>query len=167
MEGFTLSPEQKIVYAVGGLVLCFQEIERHFKFLVPLFDGDRQTWSSVLAKHQNLSREPLGRVVGLFLAATTGDRDELQGFLKRLVDQRNEVVHHFSEKFGHQIAEGDYRAVADELKTLHERATDLLKTLRELAILAVESMRDTVFLRTESYDEIAALCEGARKNLQS
>jgi hypothetical protein len=163
----TLAPSQKILCAVGAIVLTCQEIERHLKFLVPFMNADDPTAASVLARHAKLARRSLGKVAGQFVGAMSGDIEALESHVKQVVSERNELVHHFQERYGDTLARAGHDELLEALRAQHSRALLLLRALREMALAVAETMRDSVFAGTPEEGEIAKLCEGARASLAS
>ena len=161
-----LAPSQRILCAVGAIVLTCQEIERHMKFLIPFTNADDPTLASILARHAKLARRSLGEVAGQFVGAMSGDLEALESYVRQVVFERNELVHHFHERHGDTFSR-DAHELLESLRTQHSRALLLLRLLREMALAVAETMRDSVFAGTPEHDEIVQLCEGARASLAS
>ena len=162
-----LEPGQKIIYAVGVIVLTSQDVERHLKFLVPFMNSDDPATTSILARHAKLGKRSLGDVSGQFVGAMSGDVEALECLVRQIVEERNEIVHHFQDRFGDLIQKGGYEEVLDALRGHHGRALDLLRVLREMSLALAEAMRDGMFAGTPEQGEIALLCEKARASLTS
>jgi hypothetical protein len=162
-----LTPMQKIVYAIGTIVLCSQEIERQFKFLVPIIltNSDDPSFDAILKRHKNLSRRSLGEVAGQFTQAFTGDVDHLKMWIKHIVDQRNNLIHHFSDTYRTLLNEHKLDEILVHLKKQHRETLGLLRVLQEISLALAEEMRDSTFLGTEQFADMAALCEQAREQL--
>jgi hypothetical protein len=160
-----LTPMQKIVYSIGVIVLCSQEIERQFKFLVPLTNSDDPSLGAILKRHKNLSRRSLGEVAGQFTQAATGDVDHLKVWIKHIVDQRNNLIHHFSDTYRTLLNEHKLDEILVHLKKQHREALGLLNVLQEISLAVAEGMHGSTFLGTEQFDDMAALCEQAREQL--
>jgi len=160
-----LEPKRRIIYAVGISVLTSQEIERHLKFLIPFVSSDNPALDSIVAVHAKLAKKSLGEVAGQFADAGSGDVEAFKSYVKQIVGERNEIVHHFQDRFGGLLAEAKYQEVLGALHSHHQRALQLLHVLREFALVIAETMRDSIFASTPEYAEIAKLCEGARASL--
>jgi hypothetical protein len=162
-----LSKKQKVIYAVGAVVLCCHEIEKQLKFLTSFTrkDANNSNWNSIFARHQRLSNVSLGVVAGQFLESASGDAEKLKAYVKEVIDQRNTLVHHFSETYGEPLSAGRHEDVLVAIQRQHRRALDLLRALQETSISLAEALRDTTFLNTEEYEEFAALCKTAREQL--
>jgi hypothetical protein len=87
--------------------------------------------------------------------------------VRQIVEERNEIVHHFQDRFGDLIQKGGYEEVLGALRGHHGRALDLLRVLREMSLALAEAMRDGMFAGTPEQGEIALLCEQARASLTS
>jgi hypothetical protein len=160
-----LDPNQRVIYAVGAFVLCTQELERFLKFIVPFTSSDAADLSSVTGRHLALSRKTLGFIAGKFSEAMTDGTVEMQAHIKQIVDERNQVVHHFAEHFKDTLSRGAHDEVLDSLRGRHERALHLLQTLRMLALELMKTLRDSVYRGTEEYADFADLCESLRTSV--
>ncbi len=163
----TLSPDQRIIYAVGTIVLCCQEIECHFKFIVPFIDSNDPSLTSILARHQYLTKKTFGEVAGRFIDRTTGDTESLRLHVKHVVSERNDLIHHFSDVYRELLSAHLYDDVLDALKRQHQRALNLLRMLQEISLGLIEALRDTTFRDTEQYDDLAAVCDKIKRRLQA
>lgn len=160
-----LSPDQNIVYVIGALTLCYQDIERAFKLFIPFLNSDDPEWTSVFARGKAISKETLGGLSGQFVKAASGDTEELRKFMTDLVSRRNALVHHFPESYGDMIRAGRHEAALSKLRQQHQDALHLRRALFEVCVGLFEGIRDTTFRGTAEYDEMAALCLQARRSL--
>ena len=151
-------PMQKIVYAVGLFVLCSQEIERQFKFILPFTNNDDPSWEGILARHNKLSKRTLGEVAGQFVETATGTVEILKQQIQCAVDNRNRIVHHFNDTYGPLLSQNKHDEILAMLKQQHEEAIILLNMLRAITLAIVQSLRDTVYRDCVHRDEIAAIC---------
>lgn len=162
-----LSPDQRIIYAVGAIALCCHEIEQHFKHIVPFANSGDPSLSAALKRREKLSKKPLGEVAEMFMKASSESSESFRLLVKDVIDKRNSVIHHFYETHGSRLNEGLHEEVISDLKSQHSEAVTLLKMLRELSLALVEVMRDTTFRNTEHYKELADACAKARAHLAS
>jgi hypothetical protein len=161
----SLAPDQRIVYAVGLIVLASQEIERNLKFQLPFMNSDDPAFASIFARQAKLAKKSLGDLAGQFVASASSDGGTLESFMKGIVEERNQIVHHFQERFGDLLEQGRFEEVLESLRDHHARAMELVRVLREMSLAIAEAMRDTTFAGTPEYGEFAAICEKARASL--
>lgn len=160
-----LNDNQRVVYVTGAIVLCCQQIELLLKYIVPhLAQGDSNL-SSVLLRHAKLERRPLGDVAGKFVEGLEGDAEHLRAYVQRVVDRRNELVHHFTQRYGDLLRAGNHGQVLGVLRQQHEDAVGLMRLLSELAVHLSEALRDTTFAGTDEYAEFSEVCAQARASL--
>jgi hypothetical protein len=162
----SLDPNQRIVYAVGAFVLHTQELERLFKYLVPMMNADDPSVGAILRRGAATARQTLGAVASRFIDASTSDSDAFGAFVRQVVTERNEVVHHFNEHFGPAIASGNPEEALALLRQRHERVLALIQSLREVALHVTEALRDRVFSGTAQYDEMDGLCRLLRASIE-
>lgn len=156
---------QNIILVAGKLIFCCQQIERHFKFILPFAATDDPKLSSIIARYQKMSKKTMGELAGQFVLATSGDTATLESLVKIVVDKRNILVHHFFDEHGANISSGKTEAVLSDLTAQHEEALSLLKMLQGVSVSILELMRDSEALGTENLNELNELCEKARSNL--
>lgn len=162
-----LSPGHRIACAIGVFVLQSQEMEHLFKFLIAMMGGGDPSLSAKLSVAAAIEKRSLGQLLDPLVDRFTGDIEPLKTHIKRVVDERNEVVHHFSKRFGPLMAEGRYEAILQELKNRRERAEELVFIFRELALEILETLRDTTYVDTDEYQEFATLCAKLRARQQT
>ena len=158
------TPTENITLAVGKIVFCCQQVERHFKFILPFANADDPNLSSIIARHQKLTKKPMGELAGQFILAASGDTTDLEAFVKSIVDKRNTVVHHFFDVHGENISKGQFDTVLADLSALHEEALSLLKMLQGVSLAIFELMRESKIGDIEHQNEFTQLCEQARAN---
>jgi hypothetical protein len=158
---------QRIIASVGAFVLQTQKIEHLFKFLLPMMNSDDPSLGAILKRQASLSKKTLGTLAEQFVNASTGKTDALEAYVRQLVDDRNEVVHHFTERFGALIGTEKYDDVLTQLRDRRERASALGRVLRASAFAVTEALRHGAFSGTEKYEEMADLCRQLRASLDS
>jgi hypothetical protein len=157
-----MTPDQQIACAIGICVLQSQELERLFKLIVPMTSSDDPSVAAILRRGAAISKKTLGAVAGDFVKAFSGDVAALKEQVAKVVSERNEVVHHFSERFGALLAANQHEEVLHELRQRQERASILFGTLRQIALAITEALRDTTYAGTNEYEGIAELCASLR-----
>lgn len=160
-----LTAHEKVIYVVGQIVLCCQEIETHIKFLLPFTDSEDASLSAIQARRGKLENRPLGVVAEQFVAALTGDIEAVREQVHRVVKKRNGLVHQYMQTYGERIRAGQYQDILSTLRLQHEEALGLLGMLREMTLHLAEAMRDTTFVGTDEHAELVALCTQARAQM--
>lgn len=160
-----MEPGMRIACAVGAIVLMSQDIERHLKFLVPFLGPEEASWSEIQLRSTRIARKSLGELAGQFLHASEGDKQKLSALMDAVIKDRNEVVHHFTDRFCAQLSASSHDEILAELRRRQQKMEILHKLLREISIGLAEAMRDTVFAGTREHDEMALLCEQARASI--
>jgi hypothetical protein len=158
---------QRIIASVGAFVLQTQQIEHVFKFLLPMMNSDDPSLGAILKRQASLSKKTLGTLAGEFINGSAGETDALEAYVRQLVADRNEVVHHFNERFGALIEAEEYDDVLTQLRDRRERASTLGRALRACAFAVTEALRDGAFSGTEQCEEMADLCRQLRASLDS
>ncbi|PTR32871.1 hypothetical protein C8J98_10480 [Luteibacter sp. OK325] len=166
-EQSILDPNQRVVYAVGAIVLCSQEIERLFKFVAPFMREHDGALGTILKEHQALAKKTLGVVAGQFVEAMSGETELFKQYIQELVTERNKIVHHFGENYGALLAAEKHAEVMAGLRKQHERSLSLLRLLQELALAIAVALRDTIYWNTAEEADFAAVCESFRDSLAS
>ena len=130
-----LTPKQRIVQAIGFIVLSSQELERSLRLLGAFAGGG--DWIEKHERLQNLTKQTLGKNVKHLLSHASGDVNAFSAFVYQVVHKRNAIVHHYFDTFADELAKEDHRAIADALESqLEEMQTvsDAFKrSLGELA----------------------------------
>lgn len=157
-----LGTDHRIVSAIGVLVLESQGLEQLLKFIVPMTGTGDPSITGILGRALALASKPLGLLAGRFVDACAGDTDSLMALIKQVVYERNEVVHHFGQRFGPLLASGHHAEVLDELRARNRRARELRHLLQPIALAVMEAIRDGVYANTPEYQEMSDLCMSLR-----
>lgn len=83
---------------LGRNVLRFQQIEAALKTLTPYVhpDGSAQGWGGAIAMLTHLQDKPLGTLIEKLMESLDApSRENMEQPLKKLLSDRNQVVHHF------------------------------------------------------------------------
>ncbi|UPG84313.1 hypothetical protein L2Y94_13280 [Luteibacter aegosomatis] len=162
MVDLELGTNQRIVCAIGVLVLESQGLEQLLKFIVPMTDAGDPSIAGILDRASALASKPLGLLSSRFVDACVGDTDSLMALIKQVVSERNEVVHHFGHRFGPLLASGHHAEVLDELRARNRRARELRHLLQPIVLAVMEALRDGVYANTSEYQEMSELCMSLR-----
>jgi hypothetical protein len=128
-----LTLQQKLGCAVGLYILQCQELERLLKGIVPLMSNEDPSVTGLMDRARALKKQSLGLVAGKFMERASGDIEDFKGYVGKIVDDRNEVVHHFSERLGPLLESGMHDELFAELRRQHTAAAAFSRALRELA----------------------------------
>jgi hypothetical protein len=128
-----LTLQQRLGCAVGLYVLQCEELEQLLKGLTPFMDSSDASVAGILARSAALKKKTLGIVARQFLNGVSGDAGDFKRYLAKIIEERNEVVHHFSERFGPLLAAGRQEEIFSDLKRRHREAAALSQALREMA----------------------------------
>lgn len=150
---------------IGAIVLSTQASERYLKLILPFTDTRDPSVGAALARHEKLKRRTLGELVGKFVDTATSKSEHFQQDLAKLVDDRNMVVHHFSETFGEQLRAGDAAIVISSLRIMRANARSFELVIERTALGLVEGLRDTTFRGTSEFEDFAALCSEFRERI--
>jgi hypothetical protein len=133
------SDERKALFAELGLCLyLYQKIEVHLKLLLPHMVHPKATtrgetsnnWRELLDSKQTLG--PLIRL--LVERVEAGNQAVLEQSWRTLVEERNEVVHHFAEQpFAKCDTEASYQEALAFLRLRRQHAMAMLEPLQQLA----------------------------------
>lgn len=156
--------ERELLFAELGLcVHLYQSIELRLKFLLPHLvvpgtdshaPGEGfENWRILLD-----SKKTLGLLVQLLAERVSSDKTSaLEETWRRLVEQRNDVVHHFaSQPFIRLESEAEYREAVSFLKTRREFALPMFEMLQESSTAFFTAVREEVMRPDESIDSDAA-----------
>jgi hypothetical protein len=150
--------ERKLRKIFEGLGMClsnYQQIERCLKFVVPHMVAPSEVkdaipyedWPSLFQ-----SKKTLGQlVIALSSCSNEPDGETLFGQLHNLVEERNELVHHFYDQpFGKFENKEDFESAISYIRRRLLKSNEFLKVIRHMVtvfMLAVEEsfkMQDLV-----------------------
>lgn len=161
------SDKEKILIAVGSIVLVSQDAERYLKFVLPFCNSKDPCLKAAVQRAGRLKRRTLGELTGKFVEASTSDSLDFAKHMEYLVNARNLVVHHFTETYGPQIASGAHQNVLGTLEGLVADLKNYRALLEQVALTIVEAMRDITFRNTPEYSQISELCASFRSRVAS
>jgi hypothetical protein len=142
--------QHELLFAeLGRCVLLYQSIELQLKFVlphlvVPGIDATApgegfENWRVLLD-----SKKTLGLLVQtLAERVSSNDKSALEMALRRLVDERNEIVHHFASKsFVRLQSEAEYREAFAFLRARRQSAIPMFQMLQEFSKLFVDALQE-------------------------
>lgn len=123
--------------AVGRNVLLYQHLEHLLKVLLPFVrTEDKSLGDDPFSEMKQLleSKRTMGLLIGrLKTSVQAANPEEFRGYLKQVVDNRNELVHAFVRlEFGCLDTEEARTQALSYLRARYDFATPLLTMLREL-----------------------------------
>lgn len=161
------SHNERILRLVGAIVLASQDAEGYLKVALPFLKSGDPGLGAALKRAEKIRRQTLGQLTGMFVEASSSDSPDFPGYLERVVEARNQVVHHFNEIYGPKIASG----AAEEVVAALEAKLDALRGWRaateQLALAVLEALRDNTFRHTPQYEQMVAICDSLRRRVEN
>ncbi|BAY91369.1 MULTISPECIES: OST-HTH/LOTUS domain-containing protein [unclassified Tolypothrix] len=135
---------------IGRNVLIFQQIEKGLKLLLPYIhsDGSQKGIDSFRSYKKANKSQTLGNLINSLIDSCEYDSDYFVENLKKVVANRNKLIHHFGESEGINILatkEGCLNCIAD-LESQHQEALSFYQDIK-LFVLGV------LYLLRENYAE--------------
>ena len=119
----------RVMESVGRCLIVYQRIELSLKYLLPHVIGPNHTPGETLAQWRSLlnSKTTLGPLVErLRESVRTSDPKDFEHYLSEVVEQRNELIHHFSQlPFGRMSSTEECEAALAHLSRRIEFALPL------------------------------------------
>ncbi|WP_024973824.1 hypothetical protein [Ralstonia pickettii] len=131
---------RSVVLRVGRNILMFQQVESTLKFLLPFMhpNGSARGDAAFASFRQKVKGQTLGKLAEAFLESVKADTDTLEQDVKRMVEQRNQLVHHFNEMPGVSLlTEAGCRTAIQVLDDQHEETVPLQTMVQGLAATAL------------------------------
>jgi hypothetical protein len=92
----------KVFGRVGRNVVFIQQLEQTLKLLLALIESGSRL-DALSDEHAKFSRNTLGQLLGSFRDLFSIEDREFGDMLDQLVKERNVLVHHFHQRFGHLL----------------------------------------------------------------
>lgn len=156
--------------SVGRNLIRGQSLEVGLKTLLPFINiGDAPHCLHGLGeRHAQLAKTTLGQLVKSFYEVAKCEDGSLQALIERVLNDRNNLVHHFHETLGRDALtrDGCNRIIAalddqfEAIKLVEEIVTEILQQL-------LRAIRDITFQGTPDYEDIASLCAEYEAALRS
>jgi hypothetical protein len=146
---------------VGRNLIRVQSLEVGLKTLVPFLSiGEAMhCLDGLKQRHAQAAKHTLGQLVGSFLEATSSDDPRAKEMVERVLEDRNNLVHHFHSTLGRDslTLEGCVR-VSGHLDAQFEAIKALEGLVSGLLLDVLHALRDITFTGTADYEDFAALC---------
>lgn len=150
-----------VLVRLGRNILLFQQIESGLKFMLPyMHPKGSASGDDAFAKFRDKTKgQTLGQLVENLQESMRADTDTLAQYLKRMVEQRNQLVHHFHEMPGVSLLTvAGCRAAIQVLDEQHREAEPLQDMLHALGVSLGASM-------AKDYPELATIYTALKQQL--
>jgi hypothetical protein len=124
----------KVLKQIGRNILVFQQIEKSLKIIIPFIShptAPQKDIDDIRKQTESVKLQTLGSLVNSFLKSTFYDVNDFAESLKNIVDERNQLVHHFGDKPGLNVLnteEGCKNCLA-RLEAQYQEAISFYKTI--------------------------------------
>ncbi|MBD0389342.1 MAG: hypothetical protein ICV54_23290, partial [Nostoc sp. C3-bin3] len=141
---------EQVFKQIGMNLLLLQQIERGLKFIIPFISHPKaapKNIDDIKKQKESVKAQTLGSLVNTFLESADCN-DYFTEILKKIVDERNKLVHHFGDKQGLNIlnTEESCKTCLTQLKEQHQEITFFYKEIRLY-------MSTVLFFMKENYGE--------------
>ncbi len=125
----------EVLRKIGTNILLFQQIEQSLKLLLPFIYVPSSAEQDIDVFRKNTEKvklQTLGSLVGDFIKSADYNVDYFSEHLKKIVDDRNNLVHHFGDLYGLNIlnTEEGCRACIVHLETQRQEAFDFYRQIQ-------------------------------------
>ena len=159
----TMNPQ--VLELIGAIVLSTQDAETYLKAILPFTDSKDPSITGAMSHHEKIKKRTFGDLIERFVDASRSDSDSFQQHLVRLVDHRNQIVHHFGEIYGEQLRSGNSQQVVDSLRVVLANVDAFRSALEQAALHLFEAVRDITFVGTPEYQKFDDLCALFRRRV--
>lgn len=167
MDRTSNSDNKRLLQLVGEIVLTSQEIEHCLKVTLPFVKSKDASLGAAIIRHEKLKKRSLGELAKILTKSSSSDSLGFEQYLEKLVNSRNQIVHHFHDTYGPKIAAGRHKEVIASLETQLEDLRNCRAEMQKMALFVIEALRDITFHGTPEYDQMAAACESFRQRVAS
>jgi hypothetical protein len=154
-----------VLFRLGRNILLFQQIESGLKFMLPyMHPKGSASGDDAFARFRDKTMgQTLGKLVESLKESTRADTDTLAQYLERMVEQRNQLVHHFHEMPGVSLLTvGGCRAAIQVLDEQHREAQPLQDLVHALGVSLAASLAKAKF---KDDAELVAVCTALKQQL--
>ncbi|CAG2159413.1 OST-HTH/LOTUS domain-containing protein [Cupriavidus numazuensis] len=126
-----------VLVRLGRNILLFQRIESALKFMLPfMHPKGSASGDEAFARFRDKAKgQTLGKLVENLQESINADTDAVAQYLERMVEQRNQLVHHFHEMPGVSLlTEAGCRAAIQVLDDQHHEAQPLQDLVHLLGV---------------------------------
>lgn len=154
-----------VLVRLGRNILLFQQIESGLKFVLPFVhpSGSARGNEAYAGFRDKARRQTLGQLAQSLQDSTSTDSNTLGQYLERMVEQRNQLVHHFHEIPGVSLSTEAGCRVAIQVLDDQHREAQLLQALLHAMALSL----GTVLMKgaPEADEELAKACAALKQQL--
>jgi hypothetical protein len=148
---------------VGRLVIRVQVLESALKLLVPFIDAQDapHVLHGLPERGRKVSKQTLGQLMGsLQQNVEFSDPASFEAMTKRVVEDRNNLVHHFHSTLGPLLATDEgHEEVVNTLDRQFESVRALEQIAHGLMAGILRALRDSSPLNSDSYKDFASICD--------
>lgn len=147
---------------VGRNIVRVQALETSLKTLLPFIrHNEEHCLAGLNERRQQFVRKTLGELAGAFADCNQTPSDEFTTYLAKIVNNRNNLVHHFGQIYGAAAAESvnGCREVIGQLDNQFKEIKELERIANEMLLEILQALRDVTFAGTDTYKDFAALCQ--------
>ncbi|GAA6614695.1 hypothetical protein [Scytonema sp. NUACC26] len=158
----------EVLIKIGRNVLIFQQIEKGLKLLLPYIhpDGSKNGIDSFRSYKEANKSKTLGNLINRFISCCEYDPDYFVENLKKLVANRNKLIHQFGKSDGVNILatkEGCLTCISD-LESQHKEALSFYEDIKLFVLSVLYFIRENY---AESHPKIDLLYKQLRAEVIS
>lgn len=136
----------EVLIKIGRNVLIFQQIEKGLKLFIPYIhpDGSKKGIDSFWSSKKAIKSQTLGNLINRFIESCDYDYDYFVENLKKVVANRNKLIHCFGESEGVNILatkEGCLNCITD-LELQHQEALSFYQDVKLFVLALIYQLRE-------------------------
>jgi len=146
---------------VGRNVIRVQSLEIGLKTLLPFIDirGASHCLDGLAIRRGQVAKNTLGQLVEAFLQHVSSDPSGLAGAAQKILNDRNNLIHHFHSTLGTQTSTPEGRAwVIAQLDEQFEAIKLFEQLVSGLLLDVLHALRDSTFKNSAGSEDFNALC---------
>lgn len=156
----------EVLRKIGRNVLIFQQIEKGLKLLIPYIhpDGSRKGIDSFRSYKEANKSQTLGNLINRFIESCDYDSDYFVENLKKVVTNRNKLIHHFGGSKGVNILatkEGCLNCITD-LELQHQEALSFYQDVKLFVLALLYQLRENY---AESHPQVDLLYQQLKEQV--
>lgn len=137
----------EVARKLGVNILLFQKIEKGLKVLLPFIakpDSADKKVKDIRIQKEVLQSQTLGQLINSFVESVDCDSDYFLEYLKRIVEDRNKLVHHFGGSKGINVlsTEKGCRTCLSELEEQRREAYAFYEVVQSFILVLYENISD-------------------------
>lgn len=139
----------QVLRQIGLNILLYQQIEKGLKLLIPFMSNPNSDAKEInlirfRLKPESLKLQTLGNLLNNFINLSEFESDYFPNYLKKIVEERNQLIHHFGNLHGLNILnteEGCQDCLA-HLQAQQKEAASFYKDLRLFTLVLVYLLQE-------------------------